>query len=89
MTQDTWNPVKQKSLQRNRAILLQGLLFCAQNTVLGAFFGILAQKTAISFARIDRTDTAKTLAVLPFVFDAEVLAVAVVEVGGLGVFGVR
>ena len=92
MTQDTWNPVKQKSLQRNRAILLQGLLFCAQNTVLEAFFGILAQKTAISFARIRevRSKTnGRTLSVLPFVLDAEVFAVAVVEVGGLGVFGVR
>lgn len=29
------------------------------------------------------------LPVLPFIFDAEVVAVAVVEVGGLGVFGVR
>ena len=86
MTQDTWNPVEQKSLQRNRAILLQGLLFCAQNTVLEAFFGILAQKTAISFARIDRTDIAKTLPAFPVVLEAEVFAVAIVEVAGLGVF---
>ena len=110
--QGTWNPVEQKSLQRNRAILLQGLLFCAQNTVLGGFSGILAQKTAISFARIDRTDTqsrmalapekgrgprsgkdhrrlcicsdiAKTLPAFPVVLEAEVFAIAVVEMAGL------
>jgi hypothetical protein len=39
-------------LQKNRLIFLQGLLFSAQNAVLGLFFGILAQKSAISSARI-------------------------------------
>ena len=31
----------------------------------------------------------RVLFAFPFVFDAEVFAVAVVEVGGLGVFGIR
>jgi hypothetical protein len=39
-------------LQKNRLIFLQGLLFWARNAVLGPFFGILAQKGAISSARI-------------------------------------
>lgn len=62
-------------------------VLCSKHRFMG-LFGILAQKTAISFARIDRTDFAKTLSAFPVVLEAEVLAVAVVEVAGLGVFGV-
>ena len=50
---------------------------------------ILEQKTAISFARIDRTDTAKTLPAFPVVLEAEVFAISVIEMAGLGVFGIR
>ena len=77
-------PCHKQSLQKNRLIFLQGLLFGTRNAVLGLFFGILAQKSAISSARIIRdVVNGRTLTVLPFVFDAEVFAVAVVEVGGL------
>ena len=49
------------------------------NCNLTALLMILAQKSAISSARI-------TLSVFPVVFEAKVLAVAVVKVAGLGVF---
>jgi hypothetical protein len=43
---------KRQSLQKNRLIFLQGLLFWARNGVIYMFSEILAQKSAISSARI-------------------------------------
>ena len=49
-----WPYSNQQSLQKNRLIFLQGLLFWGKNAVLEALFTILAQKSAIFSARINK-----------------------------------